>query len=1538
MSFRSLASLRVAVSFAALLVLSACSDNRQAQLSAVETIDIPTANTGSQANQNIANPTLVIPDTFPVAEGDELTLVFSEEFDGPEIDPEVWFFATGDGTEKGLPGGWGNNELQYYLPDNAMIVNGVLEITARRETVGNLNYTSARINTEDRFAFKYGRIEASMKLPSGQGLWSAFWMLPQDDDYLCSGEPCIWSAFGEIDIVEAVNLDGTGSNEIFSTIHYGGELPANQSTETRYTPSVDVTEDFHTYTLEWDEDEIRWYFDGALYAVANSWFTDADGQEYPAPFNRPFHILLNLAVGGNFPGSPNGTTPFPATMEVDWVRVYSGEDPDGGAATEPNASAPTPTEDAAGVISIYSDAYDDIAGVNFNPPWNQATVFTEAQIAGNKMLKYAGLDYQGIDFAGNPQDVSSKGYLHLDFWTADSTALNVYLISPGPAETAYALTVTPNSWVSVDIPLSEFAGVDLTNLIQMKFDGNGTVFVDNLYFAGDAPIVEVADPGTTPEFVLFGTTAPADVPIPEGGPQNFGSGASFDFAFADTSFDPVIAVTAGTDYGPDTWVAFLAVTGYTAGFTDGFDTFTVKVKDSPLGTVEVKLIGGGDDSVATVDVTTYAGSTELGDGWYELNIPFSEFSNPANIPNHTGWLIGPPGDQGDAVFVFLMTDVGFSSTAVTADPGTTPGFVLFGTTAAADVPIPEGGPQNFGSGASFDFAFADTSFDPAIAVTAGTDYGPDTWVAFLAVTGYTAGFTDGFDTFTVKVKDSPLGTVEVKLIGGGDDSVATVDVTTYAGSTELGDGWYELNIPFSEFSNPANIPNHTGWLVGPPGDQGDAAFVFLMTDVGFSSTAVTADPGTTPGFVLFGTTAAADVPIPEGGPQNFGSGASFDFAFADTSFDPAIAVTAGTDYGPDTWVAFLAVTGYTAGFTDGFDTFTVKVKDSPLGTVEVKLIGGGDDSVATVDVTTYAGSTELGDGWYELNIPFSEFSNPANIPNHTGWLVGPPGDQGDAVFVFLMTDVGFSSAGGADHGAGTAGVITETATESPITVLSITNSNEFGGNDTVADAESTAIPAFEGAVVLSITYNDSSSTYGGAVLNYGGIDLTAYDTLNFTIDTSGITGFADLTIQMEPPGAGADGTKVLLSSYSPVATSGNWATYAIPLADFPVTNFAAVDNLGFWNPVDGSGLAFGVLYVDDVYYSTEAGSGADHGAGTAGVITETATESPITVLSITNSNEFGGNDTVADAESTAIPAFEGAVVLSITYNDSSSTYGGAVLNYGGIDLTAYDTLNFTIDTSGITGFADLTIQMEPPGAGADGTKVLLSSYSPVATSGNWATYAIPLADFPVTNFAAVDNLGFWNPVDGSGLAFGVLYVDDVYYSTEGGSGGGTFVNGDFETGDFTGWTQTPQGGSITLDSSEQGGRAGTVARLVATGSAASAQDVLLSQVDLTEINSVSISGSDSVTVSADVFGTLAGAGGVVFIELISRNSGGDETGRSFIGPAPIFPTTTWTPYSSTVNVAADVSGGVTLQLKSSCGAVDGCVVDASFDNVTITIN
>ena len=266
-------------------------------------------------NVNIDDPTLTIADNNPIGSGSAMTLVWSDEFDEVQLDPEAWFFEEGDGSQYGIPG-WGNNELQWYLPDNAELRDGVLVITAQNEASNGKNYTSARINTRDRFAFRYGRIEASIRLPGGQGIWPAFWLLPQDSPY--GG----WAASGELDILEAVNLGGSGGNTVHHTIHFGGAWPRNTYVGGSYVAPVDATAEFITYAVEWDVSEIRWYVDGVLAYAENSWWSEA--ADYPAPFDQPFYILLNVAVGGNWPGSPNASTTFPVTMEVDYVRVYSG--------------------------------------------------------------------------------------------------------------------------------------------------------------------------------------------------------------------------------------------------------------------------------------------------------------------------------------------------------------------------------------------------------------------------------------------------------------------------------------------------------------------------------------------------------------------------------------------------------------------------------------------------------------------------------------------------------------------------------------------------------------------------------------------------------------------------------------------------------------------------------------------------------------------------------------------------------------------------------------------------------------------------------------------------------------------------------------------------------------------------------------------------------------------------------------------------------------------------------------------------------------
>jgi hypothetical protein len=148
----------------------------------------------------------------------------------------------------------------------------------------------------------------------------------------------------------------------------------------------------------------------------------------------------------------------------------------------PMVAAPTPTRPAANVISIFSDAYTNVAGTDFNPNWGQSTVVSQLPIAGNNTLKYAGLNYQGTQLGSN-QNVSTYNVLHLDYYTANSTTLNIYLISPGPVERPYSLTVPTNGlWTSIDIPLTAFAPVDLANIFQLKFDGNGDIFLDNIYF------------------------------------------------------------------------------------------------------------------------------------------------------------------------------------------------------------------------------------------------------------------------------------------------------------------------------------------------------------------------------------------------------------------------------------------------------------------------------------------------------------------------------------------------------------------------------------------------------------------------------------------------------------------------------------------------------------------------------------------------------------------------------------------------------------------------------------------------------------------------------------------------------------------------------------------------------------------------------------------------------------------------------------------------------------------------------------------------
>ncbi|WP_241657236.1 carbohydrate binding domain-containing protein [Halobacillus salinus] len=256
------------------------------------------------------------------------SLVWSDEFLTEEIDPDKWTYDIGnwivDENGDGVSPGWGNNEKEYYTDseENSFIEDGKLVIKAKKEQTtdqfGTYDYTSAKLKTKGLFSKKYGKFEARMKLPEGQGYWPAFWMMPEDSVY---GE---WPTSGEIDIMEAA---GSDTDTIGGAIHFGEEFPNNtyKAKDYHFPEGSDYT-DFHTYSIEWEPGEIRWYVDGELYQTLNDWFTkgtnEATNYTYPAPFDQEFYMILNLAVGGWYGGDPDATTEFPGQMEVDYVRAY----------------------------------------------------------------------------------------------------------------------------------------------------------------------------------------------------------------------------------------------------------------------------------------------------------------------------------------------------------------------------------------------------------------------------------------------------------------------------------------------------------------------------------------------------------------------------------------------------------------------------------------------------------------------------------------------------------------------------------------------------------------------------------------------------------------------------------------------------------------------------------------------------------------------------------------------------------------------------------------------------------------------------------------------------------------------------------------------------------------------------------------------------------------------------------------------------------------------------------------------------------------
>ena len=234
-----------------------------------------------------------------------MTLIWNEEFDGKTLDNASWNYETGGG-------GWGNNELEFYTnsPKNSFVTKGgYLVIEARKEVMGSNNYTSARLQTKGKKEFTYGRMDIRAKLPKGQGIWPAIWMLGSN----ISTTP--WPASGEIDIME---LLGHQPAKVYGTMHWGNVGGASTHIGGDYTLNTgNFSDKFHVFTIIRDADKIEWYVDDIKFYTGN--ISEVTGNN---PFDKPFFFILNVAVGGNWPGNPDNNTVFPQRMIVDYIRVF----------------------------------------------------------------------------------------------------------------------------------------------------------------------------------------------------------------------------------------------------------------------------------------------------------------------------------------------------------------------------------------------------------------------------------------------------------------------------------------------------------------------------------------------------------------------------------------------------------------------------------------------------------------------------------------------------------------------------------------------------------------------------------------------------------------------------------------------------------------------------------------------------------------------------------------------------------------------------------------------------------------------------------------------------------------------------------------------------------------------------------------------------------------------------------------------------------------------------------------------------------------
>lgn len=399
------------------------------------------------------------------------TLVWSDEFDGDSLDLTKWDYQIGNGQTASNNAGWGNQEAEYYTnsENNVSVSDGYLTITALKETVtdpaeGTFYYTSGRIRTTSDvngqlFATKYGRIEAQMILPTEEGAWPAFWMLPQDQ-YIYNG----WAASGELDIMEGY---GDKPNVVGGTIHYGSQWPNNiYKGQSYYFDNTTDTSVFHTYGVEWEPGKITWFVDDEAFYTADTWYSitagTAENNTFDAPFDVPFYILLNVAVNGTWDAgeADNGdyTGNGKSSMIVDYVRVYSKNDVDYDNQTPPSANGGSTDADAY-MEYVYPLCGDNYEGYNFvqDEAFDTLKTVDVVDPVDSDWQFYVG------DFGGAATCNVTDGVANVEITSSGNQTYAIQLIKHMPMLKGYNYKVTFDAYADEDRNITVHPSGDADN-------------------------------------------------------------------------------------------------------------------------------------------------------------------------------------------------------------------------------------------------------------------------------------------------------------------------------------------------------------------------------------------------------------------------------------------------------------------------------------------------------------------------------------------------------------------------------------------------------------------------------------------------------------------------------------------------------------------------------------------------------------------------------------------------------------------------------------------------------------------------------------------------------------------------------------------------------------------------------------------------------------------------------------------------------------------------------------------------------------------